>query len=99
MWMLVVEALLRLRGLSFAYMVGFPFKAWGWSHSGYHFLSFTSHLLTCGRIADPYKSRALYSLKVSKSGIANSMGKFPRYHFCAIVASPLSFFARTVVRK
>lgn len=71
----------RASSLSFAYLVGFPFKAWGWSHSGYYFLSFTSHLLTCGPIADPYKSRALYSLKVSKSGTANSMGKFPRYHF------------------
>ncbi len=29
MWMLVVETLLGLRSLSFAYMVGFPFKAWG----------------------------------------------------------------------
>lgn len=29
MWMLVVEALLGLRSLSFAYLVGFPFRAWG----------------------------------------------------------------------
>lgn len=29
MWMLVVEAPLGLRSLSFAYLVGFPFKAWG----------------------------------------------------------------------
>lgn len=98
--MLVVEALLGLRSLSFAYLVGFPFKAWGWSHSGgYQFLPFTSQLLIWGRIADPYQSRALYSLRVSKSSTANSMGKFSRYHFCAIVASPMSFLARTVDRK